>query len=218
MCRSSSPCSRSRITIPTSWRSTPPRSRSQPRTFRGTARFRRCASALKRTAIEFIVNPNYGQRDESGTPKAEMDLTCLRQRRPHQHDRSRRTRSTRRRCLNEGLAHASRGDRKDPSVAETDHCRARRRKDSIHRAVPRRRTPGTGLRRDHRADARAKGRHARQERHQHDEIHVDGARCEAIPEDIPSQRLDAYFEHRMDEYVHDLAIKEGKRVDGRALR
>ena len=30
-------------------------------------------------------------------------------------------------------------------------------------------------------------------------------------------RLDGYFEKRLDEYVHELAIKEGKRVDGRAL-
>lgn len=34
-------------------------------------------------------------------------------------------------------------------------------------------------------------------------------------EDIEPQRLDIYFEHRMDMYVHDLATKEGKRVDGR---
>ncbi|RJQ33308.1 polyribonucleotide nucleotidyltransferase [Candidatus Parcubacteria bacterium] len=36
-------------------------------------------------------------------------------------------------------------------------------------------------------------------------------------EDITPQRLDAYFEHRMDDYVHELAIEEGKRVDGRAF-
>ena len=35
--------------------------------------------------------------------------------------------------------------------------------------------------------------------------------------DLKPQMLDAYFEGRVDEYVHDLAIKEGKRVDGRAL-
>lgn len=35
--------------------------------------------------------------------------------------------------------------------------------------------------------------------------------------DVKPQALDGYFEHRIDEYVHDLAIKEGKRVDGRAL-
>jgi polyribonucleotide nucleotidyltransferase len=37
-----------------------------------------------------------------------------------------------------------------------------------------------------------------------------------LPDHKP-QMLDAYFEHRIDAYVHDLAIKEGKRVDGRAL-
>ena len=35
--------------------------------------------------------------------------------------------------------------------------------------------------------------------------------------DAKPQMLDGYFEHRIDEYVHDLAIKENKRVDGRAL-
>lgn len=35
--------------------------------------------------------------------------------------------------------------------------------------------------------------------------------------DLSPQRLDAYYEHRLDEYVHDLAIKEGKRVDGRGF-
>ena len=38
----------------------------------------------------------------------------------------------------------------------------------------------------------------------------------ALP-DLKPQMLDAYFETRIDEYVHDLAIQEGKRVDGRAL-
>jgi len=35
--------------------------------------------------------------------------------------------------------------------------------------------------------------------------------------DMKPQLADGYFEHRFDEYVHDLAIKEGKRVDGRAF-
>ena len=34
-------------------------------------------------------------------------------------------------------------------------------------------------------------------------------------EDIPANRLDTYYEHRMDQYVHDLAIEKGTRVDGR---
>ncbi len=40
--------------------------------------------------------------------------------------------------------------------------------------------------------------------------------AEKFPDTKPSQ-LDGYFETRLDEYVHDLAIKEGRRVDGRAL-
>ncbi len=35
--------------------------------------------------------------------------------------------------------------------------------------------------------------------------------------DIEPPKLDTYFEHRLDAYVHGLAIKEGKRVDGRAM-
>ena len=40
--------------------------------------------------------------------------------------------------------------------------------------------------------------------------------AEAFPE-TPTNVVDGYYEHRVDEYVHDLAIKEGKRVDGRKL-
>ncbi len=36
-------------------------------------------------------------------------------------------------------------------------------------------------------------------------------------EDIEPGKLDTYYEHRLDGYVHDLAIKEGKRVDGRGM-
>jgi len=35
--------------------------------------------------------------------------------------------------------------------------------------------------------------------------------------DIESGKISTYYEHRVDEYVHDLAIKSGKRVDGRAF-
>ncbi len=40
---------------------------------------------------------------------------------------------------------------------------------------------------------------------------------EKFKETHTPQRLDAFYEHTMDAYVHDLAIKEGKRVDGRAF-
>lgn len=33
--------------------------------------------------------------------------------------------------------------------------------------------------------------------------------------ETPASAADSYYEHRVDAYVHDLAIKEGKRVDGR---
>ncbi|MEK7509620.1 MAG: polyribonucleotide nucleotidyltransferase [Patescibacteria group bacterium] len=35
--------------------------------------------------------------------------------------------------------------------------------------------------------------------------------------DVPAGVIDTYYEHRIDQYVHDLTTKEGKRVDGRAL-
>lgn len=38
----------------------------------------------------------------------------------------------------------------------------------------------------------------------------------ALPDFAPN-KFDAHYEHQMDEYVHELAIKEGKRVDGRAM-
>ncbi len=42
------------------------------------------------------------------------------------------------------------------------------------------------------------------------------AALEKMPEAKPSM-LDGHFEHALDEHVHDLAIKEGKRVDGRGF-
>lgn len=39
---------------------------------------------------------------------------------------------------------------------------------------------------------------------------------EKLPETLPG-KLEQYFELRLDEYVHELAINEGKRVDGRAF-
>ncbi|MDP3645891.1 MAG: polyribonucleotide nucleotidyltransferase, partial [bacterium] len=39
---------------------------------------------------------------------------------------------------------------------------------------------------------------------------------EKLPDVLPS-RLDAYYEERLDDYVHQICILEGKRVDGRAL-
>lgn len=39
---------------------------------------------------------------------------------------------------------------------------------------------------------------------------------ERLPDTAPN-RLDAYFEKRLDEHVHELALKDGKRVDGRAM-
>ena len=38
----------------------------------------------------------------------------------------------------------------------------------------------------------------------------------AMPEAQPG-KIDALYEHKMDEYVHELAIADGKRVDGRAM-
>ncbi len=37
-----------------------------------------------------------------------------------------------------------------------------------------------------------------------------------LPDAQPG-KIDALYEHKMDEYVHDLAINDGKRVDGRAM-
>ncbi|MBI4088415.1 polyribonucleotide nucleotidyltransferase [Candidatus Kaiserbacteria bacterium] len=40
--------------------------------------------------------------------------------------------------------------------------------------------------------------------------------AEKLPDTKP-QALDGYFEHKLDEFVHTLAIEKGERVDGRAL-
>ncbi|OGG51507.1 polyribonucleotide nucleotidyltransferase [Candidatus Kaiserbacteria bacterium RIFCSPHIGHO2_02_FULL_54_11b] len=42
------------------------------------------------------------------------------------------------------------------------------------------------------------------------------AATEKLP-DMPKGQIDSYYEERLDAFVHELAISEGKRVDGRAL-
>ena len=42
------------------------------------------------------------------------------------------------------------------------------------------------------------------------------AAAERLPAEKPGT-VDSFFEHKIDAYVHDLALKEGKRVDGRAF-
>ena len=39
---------------------------------------------------------------------------------------------------------------------------------------------------------------------------------EKLPDEVPG-RIDSYYEERLDAYVHEIAIQENKRVDGRAL-
>ncbi|MFZ2555507.1 MAG: polyribonucleotide nucleotidyltransferase [Minisyncoccia bacterium] len=43
------------------------------------------------------------------------------------------------------------------------------------------------------------------------------AKAAAMFPDVLAGAIDTYYEHRVDEYVHNLAVKEGKRVDGRKL-
>lgn len=63
--------------------------------------------------------------------------------------------------------------------------------------------------------AAAAGKLSKQDLNEFKSSWMKGA-LEKMPE-TPAGQLDAFYEMKMDEYVHELAIKEGKRVDGRKL-
>jgi len=163
----------------------------------------------------FIVNPNYKERDEMGTPKARLDLlACGRDGLINMMEVG--AREVPEEILTEGLARASQ---------EIEKIQTWQKQITDERDVEK----AASIPPFH-DDARLAPVYEKvvapqiKAKDGHLDKHDIGAMKSAWMaeagaqfEDIPSQRLDVYFEHRMDEYVHDLAIKEGKRVDGRAF-
>jgi len=163
----------------------------------------------------FIVNPNYKERDENGTPKARVDLLA---------------------CGAGGLINMIEvGAREVPEAVlevglkkaseEIEKMQAWQKMIVKERGVEKsafippfeddwRLAPffdeKIGSKLKEKKDILAKGDINALKREW-------AAQAAAQFEDIEPNKLDTYYEHRMDEYVHDLAIQYGKRVDGRAF-
>jgi polyribonucleotide nucleotidyltransferase len=161
---------------------------------------------------EFIVLPTYKQRDEDGTPRAILDLTA---------------------CGKDGLINmievGSREVTEDilnaamkKASEEIETLQAWQKQIAAERGVEK--APFT-------APGSDEAINAAYEAFMPAKLAVFGGRMEKqdintlkgewlahVVETLPESNVkvaDAYFEHKMDEYVHDLALKEGKRVDGR---
>lgn len=163
---------------------------------------------------ELIVNPSYGQRSEELPPKAKLDLTA---------------------CGKDGLINMIEVNSREVSeeVLEKALALASQEIEKIQAWQAKI------------IAERAKEKFAFKKHDDHPEIvpvfdeivmpklkelktlkdkgplgALKGEWMEQAPLKLPEvdvKFLDAYFEHRVDEWVHDLAIKENRRVDGRAL-
>ncbi|MEN9561529.1 MAG: hypothetical protein RIQ56_802, partial [Candidatus Parcubacteria bacterium] len=164
---------------------------------------------------KFIVNPNYVERDENGDPKATMDLlACGKDGLINMIEVGATEVSED--TLNAGLALASQEIEKIQAWQKMIVGEQGKKKQSF---IP----PFQDDERLAPAFAEIiepvlKAKAGRIDKHDINEMKSNWmAHAVQRFEDIPPNRLDTYFEHRMDMYVHDLAIENGKRVDGRAF-
>lgn len=161
---------------------------------------------------EFIVNPTYKQRDEDGSPRATMDLTaCGKDGLINMIEVG--SREVSEDVLNKALAKASeeiekiqawqkkiaaeRGAEKTPFAKPDNDAVLAPIFDEVLRPVLK----------------QLNGLISKQDLGMLKSTWMKGA-VERAPEISPGQ-LDAFYETKMDEHVHDLALNEGKRVDGR---
>ncbi|HVU75395.1 MAG TPA: polyribonucleotide nucleotidyltransferase, partial [Candidatus Paceibacterota bacterium] len=163
---------------------------------------------------EFITLPTYKQRDEDGSPRAILDLTA---------------------CGKDGLINmievGSREVIEDVLDAamkkaseEIEKIQAWQKQIAAERGVEKAAftAPGSDetINAAYEAFMPAKLAAFNGRMEKQDINDLKGAWMAHVKETLPEakpQIADAYFEHKMDEYVHDLALKEGKRVDGRAF-
>ncbi|OGG57968.1 polyribonucleotide nucleotidyltransferase [Candidatus Kaiserbacteria bacterium RIFCSPHIGHO2_01_FULL_55_17] len=169
---------------------------------------------LEEGSDEFIVNPTYGQRQDELPPKARMDLTVSgKDGLVNMIEVS--AREVAEPMLETALKRASEEIEKIQAwqkkiVAERGVTKAEFKRPDDHPEIPSVFDAHTKPKLEALDGKIGKGdigtlksdwmKHA----------------IEALPE-TEAPRLDAYFEFRLDEHVHDLALKEGKRVDGRAF-
>lgn len=168
---------------------------------------------LEEGNTSFIVNPSYKERDEEGTPKAVMDLLA---------------------CGKDGLINMIEVGAKEVSeeVLEKALAKASEEIEKLNawqkQIAAEHNTPKFAFESKEYPEIEAAfqeliapkltssgGKLAKTEIYgwKSEWMKLAG---EKLPE-VPAGKLDAYYEHAMDEYVHTLAIDEGKRVDGRAF-
>ncbi|MBM3261184.1 polyribonucleotide nucleotidyltransferase [Candidatus Kaiserbacteria bacterium] len=161
----------------------------------------------------FIINPTYKERDEDGSPRATLDLTaCGKDGLINMIEVG--SREVSEDILNKALATAS---------AEIEKLQKWQTKIIAERGVEKLNFIPP-FQDDERlapvfaeiVEPKLKAYGGRIGKHEINEMKGEWiALSSARFEDIPHNRLDTYYEHRMDQYVHDLAINEGERVDGR---
>ncbi|MBI5470444.1 polyribonucleotide nucleotidyltransferase [Candidatus Kaiserbacteria bacterium] len=161
----------------------------------------------------FIVNPTYKERDEMGSPKATLDLLA---------------------CGKDGLINMIEVGAQEVSEATLEKGfaaasqeieRVQTWQKQIIAEQGKEKTPFTPSFEDDGRLAPAfdevigtklKEKAESLTKHDINKFKSDWmAHAKQQFEDVEPPKLDTYYEHRMDEYVHNLAIKEGKRVDGR---
>lgn len=165
-------------------------------------------------AGELIINPSYGQRSEELPPKAKMDLTV----------------SGKDGTINMVEVNAREVDEVTLEKAlkraseEIEKIQAWQKQITAERAVAKQAfdapADNTELAPAYAEIVESKlaakdGRLEKSDINELKGVWMTGAALK-FP-DLKPQALDGYFEHHLDAYVHDLAIKKGKRVDGRAF-
>ena len=163
---------------------------------------------------ELIVNPTYGQRSEELPPKARMDLTVSGK------DGlvnmiEVNAREVAESVLDKALAKASEEIEKIQAWQKTIVAeQGKAKKEFVAPDI----TPEIKAAFSEIIEPKLKALNGIMSKESFGEMKSEWA-TQAIAKfpDVKPQLLDGYLELRVDEYVHDLAIKEGKRVDGRAL-
>lgn len=170
---------------------------------------------MEEGSSEFIVNPTYKQRDEDGTPRAIMDLTA---------------------CGKDGLINMIEVGSREVSeeMLEKALTRASEEIEKIQvwqkTIIAERGIAKQSFVPPFQDDAHLTPAYEeiitpklREKNDRIEKSDIGAFKNEWLAHaalrfpEIPANRLDTYFEHRMDEYVHQLAIRDGKRVDGRAF-
>ncbi len=164
---------------------------------------------------DFIINPTYKQRDEDGTPRAMLDLTaCGKDGLINMIEVG--SREVTEDVLEKALARASVEIEK---IQAWQHMIIKERAAKKMEFIPPfedddRLAPAF----DEIVLSRTAAKNDILSKGDVNELKSEWmALAAARFPDIEPKKLDVYYEHRMDQYVHDLAIKRGKRVDGRAF-